>query len=257
MSDNVRFYWQNLFDAATLTASSEDAEFPAENLQERHWTIPWRSTGCTSEWVKWDLGSALAIKALVIRGHNLTTGATVHIQASATDVWTSPAVDETITITSAMISAGLISVNWTTAKTYQWWRLTIVDASNPDGYIELGRLFCGSYDAPERQASAEYSWEQPVASTIKKSAKGQKWVTINPDYLVLLVKFNDFGTADLALYEAMRKALSGNYAFFFCDDPANLTTRTFYVSCTSGWKIEHQHGGICYSMDLTLEEEQG
>lgn len=256
-TNNVRFFWQNLFDAATLSVNSTGAaDLAAANLQERHYTKPYRSAGCATEWVKWDLGTAQAITAFLLRGHNLTTGATVKVQANASDVWTAPSLDLTITITQAMVDENLLAYNWTSGQTYRYWRLYIEDASNPDGYIELGRIFCGPYSSPDRHISAEYSWEQPSTSTIKSSSKGQKWVALAPFHLIFAVKFDDFGTADLAIYEAMRKRLGDAYAFFFCDDPTNLVTRTFYVSCSSGWKITHVHGGICYSLELTLEEER-
>jgi len=39
-----------------------------------------------------------------------------------------------------------------TPKTYRYWRVDLIDAANPDGYIEVGRLFAGSAWSPTYNA---------------------------------------------------------------------------------------------------------
>ena len=45
---NVRFLWDNLIDVADLLASSEEAEFPIENIAHELFLKAWRSTGIVS-----------------------------------------------------------------------------------------------------------------------------------------------------------------------------------------------------------------
>lgn len=56
------------------------------------------------------------------------------LQGNDTDVWTSPAKEETL-----ICSADIIT-KFFTAGEYYYWRLLVKDTSNPDMYIEIGRI---------------------------------------------------------------------------------------------------------------------
>jgi hypothetical protein len=73
-------------------------------------------------------------------GIRLSESATIKIQANATDTWTSPAVDETLTINNTYMVA---SHYFSTDQTYRYWRVVIEDAGNPYGYLELGVVWLG------------------------------------------------------------------------------------------------------------------
>ena len=155
----IRFCYTNYADSAVVSASSEATALPAANVQSMWRSKPWRSTGCASEWIKFDLGAAKNILAVILTGHNLTSAATVHVQANASDVWTSPSVDVVIPW-----SARDLVYLWTANQSYQWWRITFADAANPDGFISLGRAYVGLAPAPERQFSSHS--RQPVDPTV-------------------------------------------------------------------------------------------
>jgi len=155
----IRFCYTNYADDAVVTASSEVASLPAVNVQSMWKSKPWRSTGCASEWIKFDLGAAPNILAVILTGHNLTSAATVHVQANATDVWTAPSVD----ITLAWSARDILHL-WSSAQAFQWWRFTVEDAANPDGFIDLGRVYVGLAPAPDRNFST-YT-RQPVDPTV-------------------------------------------------------------------------------------------
>lgn len=146
---SIRFCHTNYADGAVVSASSEVASLPAANVQSMWRSKPWRSTGCASEWLKFNLGAARSILAVILTGHNLTSAATVHVQANASDVWMSPSVD----VTLAWSARDLVYL-WTSAQAYQWWRITIADPANPDGFIELGRVYVGLAPAPDRNFSS-------------------------------------------------------------------------------------------------------
>lgn len=135
----MRIQYDNLLDDASLTASSTATGYSADYLKDIHLSAKWRSTGDTSENIVVDLGSAMSVDSIAILGHNLTSGATLKIQGNDTDAWGAPSVDETITASADDI------VHFFTSASHRYWRFTFADASNPDGYIEAGRLFVGGY----------------------------------------------------------------------------------------------------------------
>ena len=54
----IRFLATNLWDDATLTASTEATDYPVENTATELYLETWRSTALSAQWVKADLGSA-------------------------------------------------------------------------------------------------------------------------------------------------------------------------------------------------------
>lgn len=139
---NVNFCTE---DATVVTASSADTNFPVSNIQHPFRSKRWRSTGVTSEWVKFDMVTSEDIDSVVILwpkedGIRLSETATVTIQANATNVWTSPAVSQVLTINNDYVMA---SHYFTTDQSYRYWRVVIADAGNPNGFLELGVVWLG------------------------------------------------------------------------------------------------------------------
>lgn len=132
-------YANEAHEGHVLTSSSAAVGFPVTNLENYLVSDKWRATGDADEWIKFDAGSGntITVTDCAINGHNFSSGATVKIQGNATDVWTAPTIDETITF-----NAGVMYKQFT-GGSYQYWRLSIVDSSNPDTYVELGILFIG------------------------------------------------------------------------------------------------------------------
>ena len=87
-------------------------------------------------WIRADLGSAKRVRACFIMDHNFTSEAALTLQANGTDEWTTPAYEQSLTHHEAKIGLFL-------DQTYRYWRLTAADASNPDGYLEIGEFFLG------------------------------------------------------------------------------------------------------------------
>jgi len=192
----IRFCYTNYADSGIVSAYSAVATLPAANVQSAWRSKPWRATGCTSEWLKFDLGSAKAVLAAIITGHNLTSGATVHVQANATDVWTAPSVDVTMTW-----NARDILYLWTANQTFRWWRFTFADPANPDGYISIGRVYIGTAPSPERNFSS-HTRRLVDPTVISESTDGAEafedkssyhvytfgWSNVLPDEIENLVK---------------------------------------------------------------------
>jgi F5/8 type C domain-containing protein len=143
----MRFLTNNLATeaATTITASTANTNFPASNLSNPLRSKVWRSTSVTAQSIVFDLVTTEPINSIVLlwpkeNGIRLTDAAVIKIQANATNVWTSPAVDQTLTINN---DYSVASHFFTSDQNYRYWRVTITDPTNPYGYLELGVVWLG------------------------------------------------------------------------------------------------------------------
>jgi hypothetical protein len=154
---NVLFLGSRWIDAATVAASSEEGLLTADLVQTIRPDQVWRATGCAAEYLTWDFGEAIEVEALVALAHNLSEDATLRLRlaASAVDVTAAPAID------TGFVSAWPISgkpedpgespfslVLTESGIGYRYGRLDIVDPTNADGYVQIGRLFVGPAFVP-------------------------------------------------------------------------------------------------------------
>lgn len=96
-----------------------------------------RTSGTDDEYIKFNLGTATNISDVCIMGHNLSNSATVTLQANSSDSWTSPAFEQVLTVDD------IIYLNFT-VENYQYWRLSIQDASNTAAYLQFAYIFLGT-----------------------------------------------------------------------------------------------------------------
>lgn len=104
----------------------------------------------TSEWIQFDFGISTQPTAFCLIGARndpiqITPSATIKIQGNETDVWNPGSVNSEITldyddrVIASINSTGL----WSEALRYA--RVLIEDLDNPNGYVEIGALFLGTF----------------------------------------------------------------------------------------------------------------
>lgn len=216
----IRFLYANPFDVGSLTASSEAAGYPVSNLRHPFRGKTHRTAGITSEWVKNDSGTAISFNAMAIVNHNLVAGDNVTLQANVTDVWTAPSFSQALTVTSGIIIA------FFAAQSYRWTQLLITKAAGT--YIEMGRVFIGTYYEPTRNYSA--AWENAIIdpSVTAITLGQQEHCDKVPQHRELSLKFSLFDKAQKDALEAMFKAVGVHTPFIVSIDPADAST-AFYV----------------------------
>jgi hypothetical protein len=246
----IRFLWNNLADAATLTASSESADFPVSNLKDRRYKVHHRTTGVASEWWKWDLGTAQNIYAFLFWYHNFQSGATITIQANTVDSWAAPAFEEVLTWSTFKLVKLFSSV-----KTYRWWRLLVADAGNPDGYLRAGRPFLGGQFEPSRNFTKDWEEEIVDLSEVEYSDGGQAFANEKDIYSQIDLQFLRFSASDRDTFKTIAQAVGKKKAFFIILEPSDPVNTAYYVHSIVDWKIIHVYAYQCYSLALTLREE--
>lgn len=138
-----------------LSGGAWAAGLPLTNLQERELHVVARSSDAlaASTKIRADLGVARSVGVLSLIGHNLTAAATVQWKGGttpgATDVYNPGALPMTFAAVTAEDREGInfpVITIPPAAQTARYWDCDIVDTANPDGYVQIGRLWiAGAY----------------------------------------------------------------------------------------------------------------
>jgi len=170
----MRILWDNEIDKYTPLYSSQKSNFPAENVKKIHLSSPWRTADVNGQYYTIDagVGETITAKCAAIVGktpdynHNLTSGVTAKIQAHPTNDWTNPNLNETF----AWNADNMVKFFTETAK--RFWRFYLDDGANPDGYLNIPRLFLGDYlQMPPIEPGVELP--RKTTSTMSISPSGQ------------------------------------------------------------------------------------
>ena len=174
-----------LSDAAVITAGSQLASLPVTNLQTDQPSEVWRTDGLDNAWVEADFGAATQINLASMLYTNLTSAATIQLRAAATQaaLTAGPAYDSTAITAWLETSLGdwpfIHSYIWLGAapQSYRWWRIDLVDAANPDGYIQAGRLIVDDGLQAARNLQNGWSVTYVDPSPHHRATNGALWAT--------------------------------------------------------------------------------
>ena len=242
----IRFLWNNLFDLGTITASSFVAGYPVTNIQNRWPTRQWRSDGAGNEEVIIDLlDPPKDIKALVVKYHNLLTGANVKIRAY-TDAWITLDYEADLAITTGKP----IVKFWETAITYRWLKLVLVGV-NPDGHDRIGRMFLGPFSQPSYDISRPPHFIDLDPSVSIASSGGQKSSDQRDHYQTISFEFDMIPEVDKAIFESIFAHVGKSKPYFICRDPGDAENTTYYVQNISNFDYPPKiHGWVELIIDV-------
>ncbi len=169
----MRVLYNNLIWDSTVTNTNANANYPIANIKDSRLSKYYRSVNDNDMYFVIDTGSAVALTYFAIMSHNISSGATLTLEANATDVWTTPSFTTTLTH-----GDGIILENFT-EQSYRYYRLTVSDNSNPDEYIQIGGLYLSNhaqFPAMEQKQSLGRS------STSKKQISDSGQLYVNRKY---------------------------------------------------------------------------
>ena len=209
----IRFSYTNLVDAADLDPSSQLATLPADNLQDPRPTAVWRTNGCTEESIVIDLGAPAAATLAALLEHNLSSAATVSLQANSADSWTSPPFSTSLDWHSSII------IKFFAQTSYRYWRLVLADSANPDGYLQIGRLWLGDCFQPARDFSRDFSLRRVDPSEVSYGDSGSRVVSDRTPYRIATIKFPSTDEKDA--FDQMIDAVGAGGDFIAALDPAS------------------------------------
>jgi len=203
----IKWIITNRFASATITSNSENASFPDDNAVDERLRKVWRTTGVTSEWIKFDLGSAQTIDFFSLFNNNFTTGATVRIFAHPSDLgntiasWAGVA-DLELTVTfNNRVGAIFPSTN----NNRQWWFLGLEDAGNTDGFLSLGLVYGNQATVTTDNFNENWGETETDPSRITFSEGQTPYIVdkLSNQYKEFNIEFTDLDTADRAVLRTL------------------------------------------------------
>lgn len=280
---NILLFYQNLVDTASLSASSSVGTLPVTNLADYRPTIVWRATGRTAEYVQADLGSTQFVQSVIAWNHNWTNASTIRLRVSNNSDMSSPTYDSgTVDGWPSIVGAGEGGAGIGGAggapilsafNQYRFYRVLLIpgsvsgryvrldmaDPTNSAGYVQMGRLFIGSYLQPT--INFQYGWKlgwkdlglatRTDSGSVRFSKRGKHRVLeLSWDYLEqgeALVSFDDIGRI-----VGMSRDM---FAVPMPDAGTSLQYRTaIYGVPTVNGPVAGVSAPAFYSFSLTLEE---
>jgi hypothetical protein len=215
--------------AASVTASAEDGEYPAENLVSENPAKPAKLTTTTGNWVL-EFSGAIAPVAAVLVYQYLDAGLEVRIQGNATNSWGSPSFNQAFTIPPKRLD-GPSNQHWTVnpvleftgAPSFAFWRLVIVGTNSQ--VVVVGRLLLLSAwrdiklyfgggdiqegDAPEGQIEVLTELGVENIVSIGGPRRSISAVLIGSDLAASVI-----GVDDAALFRALHESSEGRQTPF-------------------------------------------
>jgi hypothetical protein len=249
----MRILFHNEIDLhAPVDFSSERANFWATNVAIHHLIVPWRTLVPDAQYYTLDAGVGLTITAdcAAIGGHNLTAGATIHVQAHPTNAWGAPDLDETFTWDGGNMMLFFAS----TSK--RFWRFYFDDPANPDGYIHIGRLALGVF---LQMPGIEPGVELPVISTDLASTTPGGQVYIDRGILLKDPAFSlpIVSQAERVAINAMFAEMGNGKPFFLAVWEDSLTVEPALYCRVNQERLEFKkaaEAGVLFGLDIAFRE---
>lgn len=201
----IKVLTTDLFASATLAASSTASGFSSANVQAMPISKSWRSSSITSQYLKFDLGSAKEIDLFSIHKNNLTSNATVKLYGHSSDLgndvadWISTATFNTGNALTFDEIVGTLFLS--SAQTLRYWFLELSDASNTDGYLEIGRVFAGKASSTDENFNENFSVEWLDNSRIYESEGGSKYSVQKVRPKIFDITFSDIDSDNVDVIE--------------------------------------------------------
>jgi hypothetical protein len=201
----VRICWDNRdVENGLITASSEAVNFPVANLQDPLRSVCWRSQGIENQYLTIDKVAARYCAIIALINHNLTYAAQIKVKSSNSPDFSVLEREEiTFNAWEPMIGYGEggygmnsygglpleadrsfynpnpILIMYLDPLEARYERISFIDPTNPDGYIEVGVPFCGLYDEYPNPEFG-FSYDARDESEHSYSPGGVRWTDIVP-----------------------------------------------------------------------------
>lgn len=250
----MRVAYTNLIDAGTAAALTEDLLYPVANLKNGRLAKRWRSTAGTAQTVVCDLGAAATVNTVAILGHNISSASTLTIEAHTSDSWGTPALSA-ITLTH---QAGAILRFFASAGVFRYWRFTLDDGTNGDGYVEAGRLWLGEYVAINPSSLDTFSVTKKRGDTVTYGRDRQKFATEGVGWRQFDLSFPRTSGSALTAVQTMYDAVGNHSSLIFCNFDSLRTydlVEPCYCSIVGDIGFQHkQH--MKFEWRMKLEEDR-
>lgn len=252
MPTNVLFLYNNLLDAASsITASSEDSDYPASNVQNDLRKRVWKTEAGNANLVI-DHGSAKAVTCVALIDYDWTAApGTLDYELHTADAWGAPDNTEALTYRANPDTYGnkgsIIKTFSSISKRYN--RLNVAYGS----IWQLGRIFCGTYFEPSNNFAIEYTLDYLTPSRSSNALGGQRYVDEIEKKRTAELNFFVESYSEWQNFQAVINTIGIDNPFFISLDydnyPGELTMYG-HIESTSHSYDYHHHVHIVFIEDV-------
>ena len=266
--------YQNRIDASTFGAyGSWQASLPLTNLQNRTLSKVARSTddANASTRLRFSLDTARVIGVLSVVNHNLSTTAqyryriysdsgyaTLAYDSGLIDVWAQAAFgtyewedlrfwDLTITDDDRELFTKTLTHIPTTIVSEQYHQIEFFDTANPDGYVQLGRIFIGSSYQPTINMSLGAGIGYENNTLIDAAMSGAEYFDRRDSFRVARFTLEHLSDSEAVFNNDLQKLSGTDAEVLYIWDPsdtANLQRRAFLGRIRSLSAIEQPYATL-------------
>lgn len=216
--------YSNQIDFATLSGGSWNASYPLTNLQNRYLSKAARSNNLllASTTFTLDLGRLQRIGMVALISHNFTRDATVRLQGSNVSDFSVLLYDSS----ALPIYAGSDYAITFPQVESRYWRVTVYDPSNTNGYIAIGRVFIGWRFKPTNNIDWAPSLSLESGTQVKQALGGPEYFEERPNRRLWQGKWswlNDFEAYNV--YMAIQRGTDISREVYFMEDDTETDYR--------------------------------
>jgi len=229
---------------ASVTVSSESTLYPKANLYDENGAKVFRTANASSlHTVANDFGSAVAVDTVALINVNFRSTATIKVQASALSDFSVLDLDSTVVVSGLGQDPPHYNLfHKFGSLTRRYWRLSISDISNPDGFYEIGEWVIGvRIDAASKQdPELPYTETFPDANVMHETEWLHEYVYIRDveDVRRIALEFNSVTAATRDLLRKLKRfTKTGGHPFVFTHDHTASPAETFFVRMSSELEI--------------------
>lgn len=250
----MRIAYENLIDALTagsIIESTENPDYPAIYVQEERLTKAWRTTSVSSQSIIFDLGTAMEVETVAIIGHNLSASATTVLEANTSNSWPG-ATSKTITYNANMM------LNYFSGETYRWWKLSIDDPTNTDGYLSIGRIWLGPYLSISPSSLNSFKVFKMRSDVVDHGRGRQKFASEGITWRKFYLSFPKSNYTMVKQIEDMFDYCGNAHSIIFCNFDTNRNYQIVepcYCSINKDLRLSHGRY-MRFAYELELEEEK-
>lgn len=174
----------------------------------------------TSENIVFDLQTTEEVDSIAvlfdsIAGKKLTESAVLKIQANATDSWSSPAVDQTLTIdTIYSVATHFFSSD----QSYRYWRVEITDPQNPNLYVETSTVMIGKAIQLGAIPGNGFQHEYEDQSEVQETEYGHRYADVRPLRRELNMDYPALSKTDIETIQTMYRRNGSVKPIFYAVD---------------------------------------
>lgn len=240
--------YKNELSFYTPTVSSEKAAFPGTNAYHIHLAVPWRTTGVDDEYYEIDagVGNTLAVSFAAILGkstteykHNLTASVTAKVQGHPTSSWGSPDVDEAISYDA--------DIMWTffNEASKRFWRFYIDDPTNPDGYLDIPKLWLGGYLEVGETPNSDLDLEDVDPTVLQYSIGNQGYADIHNKYRLAKISMGSLQESTRQQFMLVRDEVGKHTpVILFLDEDNTTILPPIHCQIEHNWRVLHDGGYV-------------